>query len=559
MNLEHPWYLLVPLIAVAASALIAKTKKNGDLTKIADPHLLKYIINLPAAKNLSKYLTMLGVICLLSLALANPRWGQREHQLYSGNAAAVIILDVSSHMSASDVRPTRGIRARQIASEIVNSLPQVNFGLVAFAKNAHLIMPITDDKNTLNNYLPVVDHKLVYQQGQELDATLSLANEMLASETSHKKSIILLSAGNFNVQSLKNKYPIYAIGVGTSQGAPMQDRDEQHIYSNGKLQITKLNDSVLKALAVKSGGKYFSYIDLQGNVNILNKNLLSEQAHSAAGQTIKTWHDGYAYILLLSAVIIIIAMRKGLIALSLAAIVVLLPINDSYALDLTTLFKNNEQQAKMAVDKLDFQNAAQLFADPYNKGVSLYKLGKYDLAVEEFNKNTRAEVKTDALYNAGNANYMLEKYQAAIDDYKSVLAIEPDNLDAKFNLELATKKLAEQQKNEQDCECDKSKDDKQNKDDLQNKDNKLGKNNASDNDNASTDNKNKLQPAKSDDKQQNDQSTSPDKLENESAKQKEQQNQQPQDAQQDAQQGNKNSNNKLRKTAKLWLKIKRKD
>jgi Ca-activated chloride channel family protein len=455
VNLEHPWYLLIPVISVIIALFIKKSHSYKDLSKIADPHLLKYIIHIPVRQNTYKYLCMLGIISLLSLAMANPRWGEREYKLYNANAAAVIILDVSNHMGCQDIKPTRSIRARQIASEIVKNFKQVNFGLLAFAKNTHLIAPITEDQATLNNYLPAIDYRLVYQQGQELDSSIALANEMLDNEATHKKSIILLSSGNFNLKNFKAKYPIYTIGIGTEQGAPMHDLEDQHIYVNGQLQITKLDSANLKKLAIDTGGKYFSYIDMQRDVKILNKYLISEHLQAGTENTVKTWNDGYAYILALAALLIALSLQRGVIVLSLAAIV-FLPINHSEAIELANLFKNHERQAFEAVERLDFEFAAKLFVDPYNQGVSLFKIQQYEQAIQAFKNNKRPEVNLDALYNMGNSYYMLEQYNLAIESYEQVLELNPDHLDAKFNLELARKKLKEQP--EKDCQCDNDKD-----------------------------------------------------------------------------------------------------
>lgn len=108
---------------------------------------------------------------------------------------------------------------------------------------------------------------------------------------------------------------------------------------------------------------------------------------------------------------------------------------------------NNEQWD----DALNnFQDA--LVDDPtnpllhYNVGDALYKKKNYEEAVNSYEKslNTNdAQLQGKAYYNIGNSYYRLNKYQEAIDYYKKALELDPDDVDAKYNLELVRAKIKE--------------------------------------------------------------------------------------------------------------------
>jgi len=86
-----------------------------------------------------------------------------------------------------------------------------------------------------------------------------------------------------------------------------------------------------------------------------------------------------------------------------------------------------------------------------NTASTLYQLKKYKTALEEFSKidPERSGIsKPEFLYNLGNAFFRLNQYEKALESYKNSLILNPDDINAKKNYELALKKL-EEQKNKQ--------------------------------------------------------------------------------------------------------------
>jgi Ca-activated chloride channel family protein len=111
-------------------------------------------------------------------------------------------------------------------------------------------------------------------------------------------------------------------------------------------------------------------------------------------------------------------------------------------------------------------------ADPgvhLDRGAALYALSRYDEAVQEFLRATEAKttpLKAAAFYNLGNAFFKTDKYGDAIAAYRRSLLLEPNDIRAKWNLELALKKKKdEDQKNKDKQSKDDKNQDKNNKDD----------------------------------------------------------------------------------------------
>jgi Ca-activated chloride channel family protein len=122
------------------------------------------------------------------------------------------------------------------------------------------------------------------------------------------------------------------------------------------------------------------------------------------------------------------------------------------------------------------QNENPELAEPhYNAANALYRSGDYAGALEELEKaltlatggeEAPLEVAEAAHFNAGNSSYNTQELDAAIDAYRQALLMNPNDLDAKYNLELAL----QQQQEQQDQQQDQNQDENQDQQDQQNQD-----------------------------------------------------------------------------------------
>jgi Ca-activated chloride channel family protein len=162
-------------------------------------------------------------------------------------------------------------------------------------------------------------------------------------------------------------------------------------------------------------------------------------------------------------------MRRLFLALLLSTVIPMSCVLADY-IDLT-------EQGNQAVTKNDLDDALKLYkeaqvekpGDPlldYNIGTVLNKQSKYDEALERYRKalySSDPDFQADAYYNLGNTFFRAQKYADAISAYQKDLELRPDDIDAKYNLELARKKLKDQsqQQQSQDQKQDQQKQDQQ--------------------------------------------------------------------------------------------------
>ena len=89
----------------------------------------------------------------------------------------------------------------------------------------------------------------------------------------------------------------------------------------------------------------------------------------------------------------------------------------------------------------------------YNSGNVLYRMGEYESSVEDFDESLKladGELRSSGFFNRGNALFQRQQYRQAVEAYQEVLRMDPDDQDAKHNLELALNQMPPEEKEEQE-------------------------------------------------------------------------------------------------------------
>lgn len=449
------------------------TANLKGLNKFIDQKLLPHLIikhaNSSKQKNYGWAYALL-TFCII-MALANPRWNFDDIDAYQNTSSIVILLDLSASMNATDIAPSRIVRARQNIEDLINLSKGLKIGLVGFAGNAHLISPITDDIQTIRTYIPALDTDLTNLQGNSLIDALKMGAELLANEPGDKKSILLISDGNYpnkdfskQLQQLQaHKIQVHVMGIGTTSGAPYRNNNGALHKSQGKTVIAKLNTKVLQAIAKQGHGVYTEAIYNDVGVKAILRNVQQTDAgDKVIAGTVRQWQDKYYWFIFPAVALALYLWRQKVLYLSFAIISAsLFYAPNVIAIETSQYFQNSSQKAEKEYIKANFKTAAQLFEDPYNKGVALYRAGEYPAAEQAFKAAQHGKNSLAATYNAGNALMQQKKWRQAIQSYEAVLQQQPDHVAALHNLQIAKTMLEqnqdqdkeeEQQEKEQDQE-----------------------------------------------------------------------------------------------------------
>jgi Ca-activated chloride channel family protein len=490
-NFEHTEYLLVlaavPLMLLLYILALARKKKTAK--KIGDPLLVKQLTkDYHPGKFTLKFVFILIGFTAAVIAFANIRSAKDGEKVKRNGIDVMVALDVSNSMLAQDVSPSRLDRAKQVISKVIDKLENDRVGLVVFAGKAYLQMPLTADHGAAKMYLSSVSPESVPTQGTVIGEALKMCFLSFNSKEKKYKSVILLSDGEDHDESAMDMAKqmaaegvvIHTIGLGSAQGAPVPDAatGEMKKDNAGNIVISRLNEAELAKIAQVGHGQYQLFSSTDAVVSNVISQLRTMDQRNVTDDSLLNYKSYFQVFLALAFLVLFMEIfiserRKKIIAAKLKPAVttlfMILCVSAAAAQDDKVLVK----QGNEAYKKRDFPAAIEAYrkaaemnpqnqAAIYNLGSALYKNGDsakavktYDLAI----KSAKEPVdKSNAYYNQGvvyqNGNHLPE----CIEAYKNALRINPNDEDARQNLQKALQKQKEQQKDKQDQSKSKNKD-----------------------------------------------------------------------------------------------------
>lgn len=404
---------------------------------------------------------------LLAIAAAGPRTPLPDSD--EPGAAGVnimLVVDISRSMSASDVRPTRLRRARLEIEELLNRAPGNRFGIIVYAAQPHLYVPLTGDYPALRNYLQYLDRLVLPTLGSQTGDALTLAQSRLAG-VAGKNAILLLTdgdlAGRTNVQraQLRNivtalaedGLPTFILGTGSVEGDAIPLANGGWLIDNGVPVVSRMDESFLQVLAETGQGRYSPVYDDDSDWVTLYDNGIARRVDTHredVTQQPRLWQEDYTWFLVPGLLFLLLALyphrllrekQEVIPALCLLLTAgIFTPGVSLEAAEATQL----QQRAYLAYAQGEFDKAARQyaqldsFAGHFGEGASYYRLADYPAAVRQFSFAVLSAAtdhdRATALYNLANSYFQQGAYRTAIDVYRDALHYQPGHAAALQNL-----------------------------------------------------------------------------------------------------------------------------
>ncbi len=270
LSFEHTDYLWGLLLVIPLIWLVyyVVQRKKKIIRKIGNAALARTLINNYSPRRfLLKSILFLGVLLLGILAFANIQTPDNKDESEAKKGIDVMVaLDVSKSMLSSDIKPTRLAKAKQVINQLIDQLGDNRLGIVVFAGQAIMQMPLTDDIGAAKMYVSTIDPDMMPIQGTEIGDALTACNRAFHTGEKKYKAIIVISDGEDHdpktedaLKELENSGVIvHTIGVGTVEGSQIIDpaTNEPKKDAQGNIVISKLNEQELKNIASSTGGQY---------------------------------------------------------------------------------------------------------------------------------------------------------------------------------------------------------------------------------------------------------------------------------------------------------------
>lgn len=445
----RPWFLLLIPAAWLLYRWAAQSQHSANnWQSVIDASLLKHLLRQQGTTAAQRYLLPLlaGGWIIACVAAAGPAWQKVPQPVSKQQDVLVIVLDLSLSMYAEDEKPSRLVRARRKIHDILQQRKEGLTALITYSGDAHLVVPLTDDSNTIINLLDAMEPSIMPSFGSNIRAALTLVQQQLDSSNTRDARILLLtdelSETGFEegLAQLQQPSQLSIITFGTRDGAPIPLPNGFLKTRQGDTVLAKLNDGPIQKMAASQGiSVSHNRIDNRDIQRFIKPQSQQQQQEQQRHSDI--WQDNGHWLVLLLIPLMLLCFRRGWILLLL---IMVLP-EDSYALSWQALWQNNNQQGEAALQRKDYNAAAEHFDDPDWKAYSHYKAGEYNKAASLFSNRTAT-----SLYNKGNALTQLGRFEDAIKTYEEALKKQPDFDDAKTNKALAEALLEQQKKQEQE-------------------------------------------------------------------------------------------------------------
>jgi Ca-activated chloride channel family protein len=318
----NPEYLnLLYLIPVVIGLFWFLNRNRKQLLKrFADVDLHKTLFPTESSiKRWVKFAVIILAFACLVFAAANPQVGTKMQEVKQTGIDVFILLDVSYSMNAEDIKPSRLEKAKYQISNLINKLRGDRIGLIIFAGQAYVQIPLTTDYSAANLFLSAVDVNSVPSQGTAIASAINLAVASFDS-LSTDKVIIAITDGEDHegdvVQAVENatsrKIKIYSIGLGSSGGAPIPiyNKYGQSVGFKkdkaGNTVLTKLNEVTLKRIAVEGNGKYFRGTNYEDYLDQIYTELSELEQAEFGVKKVTDYEDRFYYFLIPAIILLVI-------------------------------------------------------------------------------------------------------------------------------------------------------------------------------------------------------------------------------------------------------------
>jgi len=468
----RPFWLLALIPASVFIVLLLKNKlAHGNWDNVCDAELLPYILQDKAGRQQHWTLAFMSIASVLAiLALAGPTWERLPSPVFRNDAAVVIALDLSRSMNATDIKPSRLVRARYKISDLLSQRKDGLTALIVYAGDAFTVTPLTEDIHTINSQLNALTTDIMPRQGSNTLAALEQAVELLQQAGQTQGGILLISdAINDGVAkkatALLGDYQLSVLGVGTADGAPITLSNGSFLKDRkGNIVVPKLDAASLENLATTHGGIYQNIQADDSDISAIINKMDTPNSQNAAEEQqhlIEKWAEKGPWLLLLILPLVALYFRKGLL---IVPVILLLPFpQDSYAFGWQDLWLTQDQQGQRAFEQQQFEQAEQQFQSPEWKAAAQYKSGNYQQAIDTLSSSNTA----DSFYNQANALAKTQQLPEALAAYKQTLQLDPEHEDAQFNKDLVEQALKQQQDQQQNSDQSSEQDEQQKSDQQQ--------------------------------------------------------------------------------------------
>jgi Ca-activated chloride channel family protein len=297
-----------------------RNRKKRAIRTFGNPELLADLMPLSSHKRETWKFSLISLaLMFFVIAAAGPQFGSKLQQVHKKGVEIIIALDVSNSMLAQDIKPNRLERAKMAISRMIEKLSDDKVGLIVFAGDAFVQLPITTDYSSARLFLSGITTDIVPVQGTAIGAAINTAMKSFTPETETSKAIIIITDGENHQDDAvaaakaarEQGIYVHTIGMGLDQGAPIPEKGKPGEFmkdASGNVVVSKLDEATLKDIAREGEGIYVHATNtdiglnsIVDEINRMNKSLIEERVYT-------DYEENFQYFLIAGLLVLLIEM-----------------------------------------------------------------------------------------------------------------------------------------------------------------------------------------------------------------------------------------------------------
>ncbi|MBQ8542184.1 MAG: VWA domain-containing protein [Bacteroidaceae bacterium] len=309
-------YLLILLPALLALYLYSNYRRNKNLRLYGDVQLLKSLMpDVSSYRPGIKFWLSLAALALIIVALARPQFGSKKETVTRQGIEVVIALDISNSMMAEDIAPNRLEKAKKIISRLIDKFENDKVGLIVFAGDAFVQLPITNDFISAKMFLETISPSLISRQGTDIGGAINLAMKSFTPTEGVGKAIIMITDGENHEggaeeaakAAVEKGMNVYVLGIGSLEGAPIPagGGNDYRRDKEGNVVVTKLNEEMAQTVAQAGNGAYIRVDNTNNAQKLLEKEINKLAKADVTTEVYTEYNEQFEFVAWLAFVLLV--------------------------------------------------------------------------------------------------------------------------------------------------------------------------------------------------------------------------------------------------------------
>jgi Ca-activated chloride channel homolog len=317
----HPeyFYLLLVIPVFTLFFILSRINRRRSLRLFGDNALISQLMpSVSTSRPIIKFIIWMMALGFIITGLAQPQFGSKLLTSKRKGVELIIALDVSNSMMAEDIKPNRLERAKRAIAKLTERLRDDKLGLIVFAGQAYVQLPITTDYVSAKLFLDAINTSIVPVQGTAIGAAIEMATKSFTPNFAGSKAVIVITDGENHEDdavgaakaALEKKIVVHTIGMGLPQGAPipvgtsgsqefLKDKDNNTV-------VTKLDEEMLIKISGAGGGTYIRANNAEVGLNNLFNEIEKMEKSELSSREYSEYDDQFPLFLSIAFALILL-------------------------------------------------------------------------------------------------------------------------------------------------------------------------------------------------------------------------------------------------------------